>query len=1158
MFLNVCGLKSKLNCPEFIELVKSHDVNIFVESKTDELDVLNLPNGYLCNSKIRTNCKRKSGGIVVIYREYLKHFLKFIKTSSNFVQWVIFSSDIMKLDKDLLLGCIYLPPENSKYASSEAFNEIEDEMLDILSKNSCCVCTVGDFNAKTRHLNEVVIPDDSLFDILDDIGDDDDFRSYIYDFEELKKLYFPLSRFSEDISPANNYGYKLIDFCKRNNLYIGNGRLMGNDYMIGQKTCKNVSLIDYILLSSSAIPIVKMFNVLEFNPLFSDVHNALQFTFHATMNNFTTHSNDTHHEQATRIPRWNTNKENRFVEVVQDDIETINEINKKLNDLNDAGQDGKNIVNDIVNSIGGLFKKAATHAFSKKHNHKKYAPHKTFQVWFNGECHESRQKFHKARNRYSFIKNLHNRNELKKASKEYKQNMNKAYNNYKHKMEAELRKTSKTNPKGLWKILNKLKHNKTSDEANISVDTLYNYFKSLNENPNDDDEFDIDQMIDPSIVNMLDFDITDDEIISAVKSLKNSKAAAEDGIVNEYIKSTLNLMLPTYNKLFNYVFDSGTIPDAWLTGIIKPVYKNKGDKNDLDNYRAICLTSNLGKVFTSIMNTRLNTFADELELITQAQGGFRKGFSVQDNTFVLHSLISLYLSSGRKLFCAFIDFKKAFDTVWRVGLYQKLLKSGIDGKMFRLIYNMYSDIKSCVHYGESKTDYFTCEIGVRQGEKLSPFLFSVYLNDLESYLDENSCSNLQFLDSVFFDRLGEYLKLFILLYADDTVIFADTEEELQNSLRVFESYCTSWKLKVNTNKTKIVIFCNRRCQCNFHFTLFNDNVEKCDSYTYLGLLFNFNGRFCKARDKLINQAQKAMYALYHKIRNLHIPIDLQLRLFDALVTPILTYSSEVWGFENLSSIEKIHLQFCKKILGVRSSTPNIMIYGELGRYPLETNIKVRMVCFWYKLMINKNKLSGKLCDLLYSLYANGNRSLKWISFVKSIFDNIGMSEIWDNVNFYTLNALKDIVKQRLQDQFIQKWFSDTDNSSRGKYYSNFKTEFCFEPYLIRLKEASRLYICKARTCNLKIPIETGRWNRIPENERICTLCGSDIGNELHYIAHCSNNSVTEIRNEYIPPYYRTNPTPHKFYGMLKYCNIKVLTHLSIFLRKVEKILSTSR
>ena len=128
----------------------------------------------------------------------------------------------------------------------------------------------------------------------------------------------------------------------------------------------------------------------------------------------------------------------------------------------------------------------------------------------------------------------------------------------------------------------------------------------------------------------------------------------------------------------------------------------------------------------------------------------------------------------------------------------------------------------------------------------------------------------------------------------------------------------------------------------------------------------------------MEQAQKALYALYQKINNLSIPMDLQLKLFDSLVSPILTYSSEIWGFENKLNIERLHLQFCKKILKVRSSTPNFMVYGELGRYPLEINIKMKMICFWFKLVSSSGKLAGKIYQLVFQLSENGNQSFKWI------------------------------------------------------------------------------------------------------------------------------------------------------------------------------------
>ena len=184
----------------------------------------------------------------------------------------------------------------------------------------------------------------------------------------------------------------------------------------------------------------------------------------------------------------------------------------------------------------------------------------------------------------------------------------------------------------------------------------------------------------------------------------------------------------------NIVFDSGIIPNAWLEGTIRPLYKNKGDSKHVQNYRPITILSCLGKLFTAILNKRLTDFLDSNNTILENQAGFRRGYATSDHTFVLHSLIELLKKRKQKLFCAFINFSQAFDPIWRVGLWRKLLVNGVDGKNFRLVSNMYKNIKSCVKNNGETSAFFASQCGMRQGENLSPVLFAMYLNDLESYL----------------------------------------------------------------------------------------------------------------------------------------------------------------------------------------------------------------------------------------------------------------------------------------------------------------------------------------------------------------------------------------------------------------------------------------
>ena len=186
--------------------------------------------------------------------------------------------------------------------------------------------------------------------------------------------------------------------------------------------------------------------------------------------------------------------------------------------------------------------------------------------------------------------------------------------------------------------------------------------------------------------------------------------------------------------------------------------------------------------------------------------------------FIMTLLIDFLKHSNQKLYCAFIDFSKAFDNVWRVGLWSKLYKNDINGRFLTLVQNMYKNIKSCVQLDDDISDFFPSYAGVRQGENLSPLLFCMYLNDLEQWMERCKCEGV---DIPLLKEEGlMYINLLLLLYADDTVLFATSPKKLQHSLNVFKNYCDKWKLKINIDKTKIVVFGSGRRRVNkFSFSI---------------------------------------------------------------------------------------------------------------------------------------------------------------------------------------------------------------------------------------------------------------------------------------------------------------------------------------------------
>ena len=135
--------------------------------------------------------------------------------------------------------------------------------------------------------------------------------------------------------------------------------------------------------------------------------------------------------------------------------------------------------------------------------------------------------------------------------------------------------------------------------------------------------------------------------------------------------------------------------------------------------------------------------------------------STVDNVFVLHGIIIHLLSKGEKLFWAFVNFTKAFDYVVRDILWYKLIKLAVCGKILNVIMSMYRNIKFKVKLDNTVSSGFTCELGVRQGECLSPFLFAMYLNDLEEEFNLKGSEGI---------NVG-MLKMFLILYADDIVLF---------------------------------------------------------------------------------------------------------------------------------------------------------------------------------------------------------------------------------------------------------------------------------------------------------------------------------------------------------------------------------------------------
>ena len=599
--------------------------------------------------------------------------------------------------------------------------------------------------------------------------------------------------------------------------------------------------------------------------------------------------------------------------------------------------------------------------------------------------------------------------------------------------------------------------------------------------------------------------------------------------MNELFLDCTDVLLPFLTKLFNSVFLSGFFPDTWSTGCIIPIFK-KGDCNDTNNYRGITLISCMGKLFTSVLNARLLKWDGENNIITDAQFGFRPGHSTVDAIFILQTLINKYLKKkGGRLYCCFVDYRKAFDFIDRGRLWGKLIKQGINGKMLNIIKSLYENVKSCVKHDGMLSDYFSNKIGLFQGEVLSPILYSLYVNDCEMHFLKHHCPYIEL----------QLMTFFLLMYADDMVLIAESPAALQHLLSELYCYNNEWKLELNTDKTKIVVFRNGGTIKKDEKWFYNDTeIEVVNQFNYLGMLFNYNGKFSVTQKHIADQGRKAYFAVYNKLKNHCFNTETQLLIFDMYVNSILSYGAEVWGFHKAPDVEKVHSMFCKKLLGVKKNTCNNLVYFELGRLPLHESRKLKILKYMVKLKNSKN------CILRTCFEERLLLNDDWIIGIRQELNKLGIGYILDAE--YD-SGLYKVIEQRFMDVYKQNILSYINESARGNLYRHLVDNFCLQFYLCKpIDFQYKKFITRFRISAHNLNIETGRYYNENRNNRLCTLCNlNDIEDEFHFILKCP--FYHDIRIKYIKKYYYNRPSVWKLVQLLSVQNLKELYNLGKFL-----------
>ena len=610
--LNVGGITSKLRYNILTEYIEKHEILLFSETRLQKIPQSKFSGYNIFSLKQKT----PRHGLALMVKNDLFPFTKKLTATSPCVLWVLLGSSESQIH--FILGSVYIPGYNSKFADENDFDKISEDILGFREKYNCPSILMGDFNSRTGNLSN----------FLD------------------TELCTATPRVNKD-EKIDTYGRNLVKMCRDLNLKIVNG-CFGNDSGIGNFTCHkknrnklNQSVVDYCILSECLVPCISDFSVDVFDRCMSDVHSPICLT----IKNVPTVKNirKLPDEKCEKIPyksSWNPDKKTEYKNafVGNDIMQLTRDILSQQLSANPSKEEIDKLVTDLTSVIVNPAKEVG---LCKKIRKKSSKPRKSpKQAWFNSECENQRKIFFNAKNDLRKAKTTEEKNrcreKMDQEGREYKKYISLHQKEFTRDLHKNLRHLHRHHPKEYWNILKNSEGTKKS-EPKVSMEDFEKHFKHLNQgdsqnntpthsfNPND---------IDLATIQEFNLDFTVEEVQKNIKSLKNNKSEGLDFVKNEYIKNCPISVVELIVNLFNLILRTGHVPYDWCIGLIVPIFKKKGSQFDPNNYRGITLLSCLGKLFTLCINSRLTKFVTDRDIIGEEQSAFREDYSTMDHVFV--------------------------------------------------------------------------------------------------------------------------------------------------------------------------------------------------------------------------------------------------------------------------------------------------------------------------------------------------------------------------------------------------------------------------------------------------------------------------------------------------------------------------------------------
>ena len=1037
--------------------------------------------GYVCMSLSRPykrlGAARASGGLACYVRSGLSPFVKQWKASCDAsLLWLKVDKQVGFI-KDLYICLTYVWPEGCTHYSLpialDAFDSLADDIAGAY-RNDGHVLLAGDFNSRTATLKDYV--------------DKEEFEHLIDDSTPLPPdLPHNIAQRCSCDQTVNSFGRKLVELCQVTNLLILNGRVKGDATgAFTFQTTTGSSVVDYFIASPGLFNHDLVLCVQESMP--ESDHRPLNLTITVGCNptaQMASHASPAEHDCGPGLvhlpkPLQQIHKICHKPDRQEVYCQTLSEcLNFHFEDDDPMPDDELCYATVLQECIAA----SAEHAYgcpssrSSQHRHK---------PWYDDECKACRRQIMGLS--FSDPRRI-------QLQREYKRLARRKRRQHELAQSTALCKLAATDAHKFWRIFKQRKEVKSNIGAQQwhdayaalvgngegrqppSYDPSAHLFPLATDTYDDDDEYDV----------QLNADISNEEVAAAFKRLKCHKAAGIDGIKAEFLLDAEDVLMQPLTIAFNQMLDKG-VPEQWCTGVIHPIFKS-GDANDPNNYRGITVTTILAKLFAMVLENRISDWAEGKGVRAAGQAGFRRDYRTTDNLLVMNTIVSQALKEGNKVYCGFVDFRKAFDFVPRNALWAALEDRGLSSRTLSAIKSAYAKDRACVLTQEGLTESFPCTKGVKQGCPASPLLFGLYVDELERLLNAAE-------DEIDAPALINRI-VAILLFADDIALLSYSAEGLQAQLDILAEFCKPRGLEVNVSKTKVVVFEHVK-SCSPAFMFCGQQVEQVDVFKYLGIVFHGNRGLSCAVEQLAIAAQKAMFAMLSTCQQKHISQPEQkLKLFDALVRPVLSYACEVWapigGKAALEKLEQVHKKFLRGLLGVPKSTCLKMLYAEFGRLPLQH--------FWWQQCTNyiqrlHDMDDSRLCKLAF--LAECRSGLGWWKGVVMRCTTLGIQPPLPGSGFSPSNAAA-----MDQNMAVEAIMNAKAESRKEQTYFSFKSVFQMEKYITEAKNKHlRRIVANFRVGSHWLKVQTGRYHKLEYHERTCDCCRDAVDDEVHAIFVC--------------------------------------------------------